>query len=474
MNKDSEKYQILSDHIDMIENKMGNDYHSQNTHSLFSDEDVLEKILKPSKNNGYSLNNLFILAFSLIVFAGTGLFRWQPLELGILILVLAIHELGHFIAMKFFKYRDVKMFFLPFLGAAVSGKKGTPSETQKALVSLSGPLPGIIIGLALAIIYGITKERIYFQASNLFIFINAFNLLPLYPLDGGRFFESVLFSRNLIIEIIFKIITSILLLIFAISIQAWFLILIPITILISLGTSHKASKISNKIRKNISEEEINNFSLNLEMIKLIRSKMPQEIETQYQNIKHFCVLIENIWNRIYSIRPRIIKTILLISLYFIGIIFTGASAITLFTIEEFKKYRYEIVQEYNDDSLLVSIEKSYRDSSLHSVNHIDSLGRYHGISLNYNIQTGKLEKKGEWFKGKWHGEWEIYDSNSVLTKITTFDNGKFISEKVLRNEIWKEYLIDDLPKMTRSTYQMHEDSKPSYSKTWLELNSHNN
>lgn len=36
--------------------------------------------------------------------------------------VVVFHELGHFVAMKIYKYRDLGMFFIPLLGAYVSGK----------------------------------------------------------------------------------------------------------------------------------------------------------------------------------------------------------------------------------------------------------------------------------------------------------------------------------------------------------------
>jgi len=49
--------------------------------------------------------------------------------------------------MKLFGYRDVQMFFIPMLGAAVSGVESNPSSVRKAIVSLLGPLPGIIIGI---------------------------------------------------------------------------------------------------------------------------------------------------------------------------------------------------------------------------------------------------------------------------------------------------------------------------------------
>ena len=41
----------------------------------------------------------------------------------VLTVVVVFHELGHFMAMKIYKYRELGMFFIPLLGAYVSGKK---------------------------------------------------------------------------------------------------------------------------------------------------------------------------------------------------------------------------------------------------------------------------------------------------------------------------------------------------------------
>lgn len=108
--------------------------------------------------------------------------------------VLLLHELGHFLAMKHFGYRDVSMFFIPFFGAAVSGKKADVKPWQEVLMILAGPLPGILIGVPLLLVS--TKEQFWLQeAAVLLILINGINLLPIKPLDGGRFFEIVLFCR---------------------------------------------------------------------------------------------------------------------------------------------------------------------------------------------------------------------------------------------------------------------------------------
>jgi len=125
--------------------------------------------------------------------------------------VIFIHEAGHFVGMWVFHYRDVQMFFIPFFGAAVSGVESDPSSVRKAVVSLLGPIPGIVLGIICAIIFFQTKADVFAAGASGFLFINGFNLLPFHPLDGGRFFDYLLFSRNPKIEIIFKVVTGLLL-----------------------------------------------------------------------------------------------------------------------------------------------------------------------------------------------------------------------------------------------------------------------
>src|ERR1700759_4641270 len=57
--------------------------------------------------------------------------------------VLFFHEAGHFVGMRVFGWRDLKMFFIPFLGAAVSGRRNGAESWKEGLVLLLGPLPGL-------------------------------------------------------------------------------------------------------------------------------------------------------------------------------------------------------------------------------------------------------------------------------------------------------------------------------------------
>ncbi len=278
-------------------------------------------------------NNLFILVISLIVFAGAGLIKFSPKDLLIIIVVLFVHETGHFLAMKLFKYSDVKMFFLPFIGAAVSGKEQTPYSSKKALVSMAGPLPGLIIGLILVIAYGVTKDKLYLDASWMFIFINAFNLLPLYPMDGGRYFDSILFSRNHIIDVIFKVVTSLLLIGIAVSLQAWILIVIPVGVLLSLRYSYFTAKAARAVRKDLSKDDIASLTLNTEIIRQIRQSLNYNTSAGRKTLKNLSLLVEQTWERIFSIPPGAFKTFLFILVYIVSIGFVGISGITLLFVD---------------------------------------------------------------------------------------------------------------------------------------------
>jgi len=54
-----------------------------------------------------------------------------------LIIVLLIHEMGHFLLMKLFKYDNVRMLFIPLMGAFVQGNKEEYSQKQSLWVVIA-------------------------------------------------------------------------------------------------------------------------------------------------------------------------------------------------------------------------------------------------------------------------------------------------------------------------------------------------
>src|SRR5262245_13311298 len=95
----------------------------------------------------------FLLLFILFLLGGI-----QELKSfsGVVILlgVLLFHEGGHALGMRLFKFRDVRMFFIPLFGAAVSGRARGAAAWKEALVSLLGPLPGILAGFGAIFLLG--------------------------------------------------------------------------------------------------------------------------------------------------------------------------------------------------------------------------------------------------------------------------------------------------------------------------------
>ena len=127
------------------------------------------------------------------------------------LVILFVHELGHFAMMKIFGYRGLTIFFIPFFGAAATGRKHLASAREEFWVLMMGPLPGFVAGLAI-LGAGYFHEAIpgwLLNAALLSVIINGFNLLPLTFLDGGRIADLLIFRRIPRLRIVFMIVMAV-------------------------------------------------------------------------------------------------------------------------------------------------------------------------------------------------------------------------------------------------------------------------
>jgi hypothetical protein len=162
--------------------------------------------------------------------------------------VLFVHEMGHFIAMKAFGYRNLRMFFIPLFGAAVTGKNYNVPGWKKAIVSLMGPAPGILLGVVLGI-YGIAFHQLMLvRAALIAIFINGLNLLPILPFDGGWIMYAVLFSRHYVLDAVFRGVAGGVLILLAVSRGERIFTVLGIFILLTLPVSLRLSRVANELR----------------------------------------------------------------------------------------------------------------------------------------------------------------------------------------------------------------------------------
>ena len=199
----------------------------------------IEEQSKTNINKSLLSLGLFILVFYFLIDDLQVLF--------LIVLILFIHEMGHFIAMKVFGYNGVNMFFIPLMGAMVTGQKDRISQLQRAIIVLAGPVPGVLIGcgiIAYAQTIGHTGAAI---AGFMFLLINVLNLLPLDPLDGGKLIETLFFSSNEKIKQVFLIASVVFMVVAGVFFQMYLLAFLGLYMSLRIKMVKSLSELRKKI-----------------------------------------------------------------------------------------------------------------------------------------------------------------------------------------------------------------------------------
>ncbi len=122
--------------------------------------------------------------FVVFIAVATGLFR----HLILLAVIIFVHEWGHYIMARFFNWRIRRVVLLPFGGVLEVDEHGNRPFKEEFLVVLFGPVQHVwLTGVGLIFFHfelwsHSTLETFLFYNTTIFIF----NLLPIWPLDGGK------------------------------------------------------------------------------------------------------------------------------------------------------------------------------------------------------------------------------------------------------------------------------------------------
>ncbi|HEX9939533.1 MAG TPA: site-2 protease family protein [Longimicrobium sp.] len=116
-------------------------------------------------------------------------YGWK-LGAGVLISIY-IHEMGHVSALRFFGIPAGAPVFIPGIGALVRLKQHPPNEHVDARIGLAGPIWGLGAALAAYGMYLATGVPVWGAIARIGGWINLFNLVPVWQLDGGRAFRSL-------------------------------------------------------------------------------------------------------------------------------------------------------------------------------------------------------------------------------------------------------------------------------------------
>lgn len=108
----------------------------------------------------------------------------------LLMMIVMVHELGHFLCAVFLKVPVNKICIYPFGGVSKTQAKINIPLKHEFLILIMGPLIQIIFMFLI-------KNYLPLQYQNMFLVYNfnilIFNLLPIYPLDGGKLIN-IIFS----------------------------------------------------------------------------------------------------------------------------------------------------------------------------------------------------------------------------------------------------------------------------------------
>ncbi|MBA2862214.1 site-2 protease family protein [Methanococcus maripaludis] len=105
-----------------------------------------------------------------------------------------LHELGHSYVAKKYGVKIEKILLLPIGGMAMMSEISREGEFK---IAIAGPLVSLVIGSVLLGIstvtdYTMAEYPLFQTVGGLNILLGIFNLLPAFPMDGGRVFRSLL------------------------------------------------------------------------------------------------------------------------------------------------------------------------------------------------------------------------------------------------------------------------------------------
>jgi Zn-dependent protease len=288
------------------------------------DSDASQLLHEVRRRENKQASNPKTAALLLIVtgalFFALGGFAWSWTFTLFLIPILLFHELGHFLCMKMFDYRNVRMFFIPLFGAAVSGQNYNVPGWKRIVTSLMGPLPGIALGIALGIVGLVRGYDLLVQGALIMIVLNGFNLIPALPLDGGWVVHGLLFSRHAFLDLIFRVAAIGLLLLVGIAGGGFVTLGLGVAMIVGLPASFHTARITDRLRgKNKSLLATDATQISSDAV----SQIAKELDLAYPKgiaLKNKAALVLQIYQNVNSPPPGILGTLTLGSVYLASLV----------------------------------------------------------------------------------------------------------------------------------------------------------
>jgi len=102
------------------------------------------------------------------------------------VLLLLVHEMGHYVAARRLGMNVGLPTFIPFVGAWIELKDQPLSVKQEAQIAFAGPFAGTVAAAVVLALSQWQQSTLLLALAYAGFFINLFNLVPVTPFDGGR------------------------------------------------------------------------------------------------------------------------------------------------------------------------------------------------------------------------------------------------------------------------------------------------
>jgi hypothetical protein len=137
-------------------------------------------------------NRVYLVGGILFAFLAIAQFGWRTgsVLLGSAVIILVIHEFGHWLALRITRQSVPALFLTPFLRNRASKSRVKPEPSSRALAHLAGPQ--LVVACAFVLQFALAPELGHplFFANTLAVGFSAYSLLPSTLTDGGRCWDS--------------------------------------------------------------------------------------------------------------------------------------------------------------------------------------------------------------------------------------------------------------------------------------------
>ena len=110
-----------------------------------------------------------------------------------------VHEMGHVAMLRRLGINASAPLFIPGVGALVMLRQHVTDPVTDARIGLAGPVWGLGAAVVAWVLYQITGTPIWLAIAELTGFLNLFNLLPIWQLDGSRGFHALSRSQRWVV-----------------------------------------------------------------------------------------------------------------------------------------------------------------------------------------------------------------------------------------------------------------------------------